>query len=152
MKTFKQFTESLWANIHKKRQRIKRGFGEKMRKKGEKGAPTPAQMQRAKGEGVQEDGHTQLAKTNARQKKEVERLKAKHNQQDQLAKVRDARTRPEETDLKMKGKKMGDHLDDMLKKHKRGEKIGVTALARLKARGLIPRADGTKKKGKLGKS
>ena len=36
--------ESLWANIHKKRQRIKQGSGEKMRKKGEKGAPTPAQM------------------------------------------------------------------------------------------------------------
>ena len=33
-------TESLWANIHKKRQRIKRGSGERMRKKGEKGAPT----------------------------------------------------------------------------------------------------------------
>ena len=44
------------------------------------------------------------------------------------------------SDLKMKGKKMGDHLDDMLKKYKRGEKIGFTALARLKARGLIPRA------------
>ena len=42
--------ESLWANIHKKRQRIKRGSGEKMRKKGEKGAPTPAQMKRAKSE------------------------------------------------------------------------------------------------------
>ena len=42
--------ESLWANIHKKRQRIKQGSGEKMRKKGEKGAPTPAQMKRAKGE------------------------------------------------------------------------------------------------------
>ena len=42
--------ESLWANIHKKRQRIKRGSGEKMRKKGEKGAPTAAQMKRAKGE------------------------------------------------------------------------------------------------------
>ena len=40
--------ESLWANIHKKRQRIKQGSGEKMRKKGDKGAPTPAQMQRAK--------------------------------------------------------------------------------------------------------
>jgi len=40
--------ESLWANIHKKRQRIKQGSGERMRKKGEKGAPTPAQMQRAK--------------------------------------------------------------------------------------------------------
>ena len=28
MKIFKQFTESLWANIHKKRQRIKKGSGE----------------------------------------------------------------------------------------------------------------------------
>jgi len=42
--------ESLWANIHKKRQRIKGGSGEKMRKKGEKGAPTPTQMKRAKSE------------------------------------------------------------------------------------------------------
>ena len=42
--------ESLWKNIHKKRQRIKRGSGEKMRKKGEKGAPTAAQMKRAKSE------------------------------------------------------------------------------------------------------
>ena len=50
MKTFKEFKESLWANIHKKRQRIKKGSGEKMRKKGEKGAPTPAQMKRAKEE------------------------------------------------------------------------------------------------------
>ena len=55
MKTFKQFTESLWANIHKKRQRIKRGSGERMRKKGEKGAPTAAQMKRAKGEEVELD-------------------------------------------------------------------------------------------------
>ena len=46
--------ESLWANIHKKRQRIKRGAGERMRKKGEKGAPTPAQMKRAKGESIDE--------------------------------------------------------------------------------------------------
>ena len=35
----------LWANIHKKRKE-----GRPMRKKGEKGAPTPAQMKRAKGE------------------------------------------------------------------------------------------------------
>ena len=31
---------SLYANIHKKRKRIKAGSGEKMRKKGAKGAPT----------------------------------------------------------------------------------------------------------------
>ena len=39
--------ESLWDNIHKKRARINAGSGEKMRKKGDKGAPTPAQMKRA---------------------------------------------------------------------------------------------------------
>ena len=38
----KPYTESLWANIHKKRRE-----GRPMRKKGEKGAPTPAQMKRA---------------------------------------------------------------------------------------------------------
>ena len=46
----KEKNESLWANIHKKRERIKRGSGERMRKPGEKGAPTPAQLKRAKGE------------------------------------------------------------------------------------------------------
>ena len=50
LKYKKMFGESLWANIHKKRQRIKQGSGEKMRKVGDKGAPTPAQMKRAKGE------------------------------------------------------------------------------------------------------
>ena len=48
-------SESLWANIHKKRERIKRGSGEKMRKVGDKGAPTPDQMKRAKGESVTEE-------------------------------------------------------------------------------------------------
>ena len=47
--------ESLWANIHKKRERIKQGSGEKMRKVGDKGAPTPDQMKRAKGESVTEE-------------------------------------------------------------------------------------------------
>ena len=45
-------TEGLWDNIRKKRERIKRGSGENMRKPGEKGAPTPAQIKRA-----QEDKH-----------------------------------------------------------------------------------------------
>ena len=53
-------SESLWANIHKKRQRIKRGSGEKMRKPGEKGAPTPAQLKRAKGEGYKNFSQFQL--------------------------------------------------------------------------------------------
>ena len=32
--------QGLWANIHAKRKRIAKGSGEKMRKKGSKGAPT----------------------------------------------------------------------------------------------------------------
>ena len=48
MKTFQEYLdESLWDNIHKKRERIKKGSGEKMRKKGADGAPTPDQMKRA---------------------------------------------------------------------------------------------------------
>ena len=43
----KKMRESLWANIKKKRDRIARGSGEKMRKKGDKGAPTPDQIRRA---------------------------------------------------------------------------------------------------------
>ena len=42
----------LWANIHAKRERIKRGSGERMRSPGEKGAPTPDQLKAAKGEAV----------------------------------------------------------------------------------------------------
>lgn len=38
----------LWANIHAKRQRIKAGSGERMRKPGEKGAPTPGALKLAK--------------------------------------------------------------------------------------------------------
>ena len=38
----------LWDNIRAKRQRIKNGSGERMRKVGSKGAPTPSQLQGAK--------------------------------------------------------------------------------------------------------
>jgi len=39
--------ESLWDNIRKKKARIAKGSGEKMRSKGDKGAPTPNQIKRA---------------------------------------------------------------------------------------------------------
>ena len=39
---------SLYANIHKKRKRIAAGSGEKMRKKGAKGAPTAINFRQAK--------------------------------------------------------------------------------------------------------
>ena len=40
--------QGLWANIHAKRQRIKAGSGERMRKPGEKGAPTTKELRLAK--------------------------------------------------------------------------------------------------------
>ena len=92
-KKTKEKNESLWANIHKKRQRIKKGSGEKMRKKGEKGAPTSAQMKRAKEEVEEEAPDT----------------------------------------------------SDAMKRYKSG-KAGFTDIAHLKAKGLIKRSDGTKKK------
>ena len=44
----KMARRGLWANIHAKRKRIKAGSGEKMRKKGAKGAPTAAQIKKAR--------------------------------------------------------------------------------------------------------
>ena len=38
----------LYANIHKKRERIRKGSGEKMRKSGSKGSPTNAAFRKAK--------------------------------------------------------------------------------------------------------
>ena len=42
--------EGLWDNIRKKKARIAKGSGERMRKKGEKGAPTPDQIKKAQEE------------------------------------------------------------------------------------------------------
>jgi|TARA_B100001142_G_C14252611_1_gene623808 hypothetical protein len=39
--------KGLYANIHAKKKRIAAGSGEKMRKKGSKGAPTDKQFKRA---------------------------------------------------------------------------------------------------------
>ena len=46
---------------------------------------------------------------------------------------------------------MKGHLQRALAKHRAGKPLGATEKARLKARGLIARADGTVRKGKLGK-
>tara|TARA_Y100001937_G_scaffold28438_1_gene41004 strand:+ start:119 stop:292 length:174 start_codon:yes stop_codon:yes gene_type:complete len=53
--------------------------------------------------------------------------------------------------LRFRTRTMSAHLKKMLAKHRRGEKIGATAMARLKARGLIKRKSGKKKRGRLGK-
>jgi hypothetical protein len=38
----------LYANIHKKRERIRKGSGERMRKPGSKGAPTASAFRKSK--------------------------------------------------------------------------------------------------------
>ena len=141
MKNFDEFYESLWANIHKKRQRIKQGSGEKMRKKGQKGAPTPAQMQRAKGEGVQEDDHTAKAKIDKAQKRELDTIRRKHDSQDDKAIKQDAINKGRSTRVEN-----APSLAVLKKKIKSGTKLGSTETSSAKARGLIPRADGTKRK------
>ena len=40
--------KGLWDHIHEKRKRIKAGSGERMRKKGEKGAPTEKAIKASK--------------------------------------------------------------------------------------------------------
>lgn len=133
MKYFEEFYESLWANIHKKRQRIKQGSGEKMRKKGEKGAPTPAQMDRAKGEGVNLDRENErIAREKAADKKKFMDRRQRAKQQDRQI----TQTQQEEAPS----------LAVLKKKIKSGTKLGSTETSSAKARGLIPRADGTKRK------
>ena len=66
--------EGLWDNIHKKRERIKRGSGERMRKKGEKGAPTAAAIDKAKAGKTQGSTSEALKPT---QKPMLKRVKAR---------------------------------------------------------------------------
>ena len=89
---------SLWKNIHKKRERIKRGSGEKMRKPGTKGAPKASDFKTARGESRTFKQWLEAAPNTA----------------------------------------------DAMKRYKAG-KAGFTDKAHLKAKGMIPRADGTKK-------
>lgn len=63
MITFKEYLEEgkrgLWDNIHAKRERIKNGSGERMRKPGSKGAPTDADF-KAAAESVELEDENQL--------------------------------------------------------------------------------------------
>ena len=154
MKSFDEFYESLWANIHKKRQRIKRGSGERMRKKGEKGAPTPAQMARAK-----ETSESELADVIARQKASndafaqqkanAKRIDDRNKQREQEKKEREKQQRQQQRDREQQNNSYMENAPSLAvlkKKIKSGTKLGSTETASAKARGLIPRADGTKRK------
>ena len=139
MKTFGELYESLWANIHKKRQRIKRGSGEKMRKKGEKGAPTAKQMARAKA--ASEDAHTPLDRVKDAHAREKQQDKNRRDRELDRARLQPARQKNTQTTVEN-----APSLAVLKKKIKSGTKLGSTETSSAKARGLIPRADGTKRK------
>ena len=65
--------EGLWDNIRKKKARIARGSGERMRKKGEKGAPTADQIKRA------QDESYEIGKDYADHTKEIDPYSAPQN-------------------------------------------------------------------------
>ena len=121
--------KGLWANIHAKRKR-----GERMRKKGEKGAPTPAQMAKAKA--ASEDNHTPLDRIKADHKREREADAIRRDRELDRARLATAR--------QMNTEKTPD-TSDAMKRYKAG-KAGFTDIAHLKAKGLIKRSDGTKRK------
>ena len=139
MKTFGELYESLWANIHKKRQRIKRGSGERMRKKGEKGAPTAKQMARAKA--ASEDAHTPLDRVKDAHAREKQQDKNRRDRELDRARLQTARQKNTQTTVEN-----APSLAVLKKKIKSGTKLGSTETASAKARGLILRADGTKRK------
>ena len=85
-----------------------------------------------------EDGHTAVEKTNTPQKRELDRLKIKHDREDDRARTQDTARKNQQTEAPS--------LAVLKKKIKSGTKLGSTETASAKARGLIPRADGTKRK------
>ena len=146
MKTFLELYDELnekpkglYYNINKKRKE-----GRKMRKKGEKGAPKASDFERAAQtakESVKEDDHTAVAKVKSDIKDRKEKNKRDDDQRLDRARTQDtARTN---TQTRVEN---APSLAVLKKKIKSGTKLGSTETASAKARGLIPRADGTKRK------
>ena len=158
MKTFLELYDELnekpkglYYNINKKRKE-----GRKMRKKGEKGAPKASDFERA----------AQTAKENVQEgPEEDEAREAKRralrgfDSRIQSAKQRDMQNRQSEIEKQQRRKEQekarkeretqteeAPSLAVLKKKIKSGTKLGSTETASAKARGLIPRADGTKRK------
>ena len=158
MKTFLELYDELnekpkglYYNINKKRKE-----GRKIRKKGEKGAPKASDFERA----------AQTAKENVQEgPEEDEAREAKRralrgfDSRIQSAKQRDMRNRQSEIEKQQRRKEQekerkeretqteeAPSLAVLKKKIKSGTKLGSTETASAKARGLIPRADGTKRK------
>ena len=146
MKTFLELYDELnekpkglYYYINKKRKE-----GRKMRKKGEKGAPKASDFERAAQtakENVKEDGHTAVAKVKSDIKDRKEKNKRDDDQRLDRARIQDTARTNIQTRVEN-----APSLAVLKKKIKSGTKLGSTETASAKARGLIPRADGTKRK------
>ena len=146
MKTFLELYDELnekpkglYYYINKKRKE-----GRKMRKKGEKGAPKGSDFERAAQtakESVQEDDHTAVAKVKSDIKDRKEKNKRDDDQRLDRARTQDTARTNIQTRVEN-----APSLAVLKKKIKSGTKLGSTETASAKARGLIPRADGTKRK------
>ena len=143
MKTFLELYDELnekpkglYYNINKKRKE-----GRAMRKKGAKGAPKASDFERAAQtakENVKEDGHTAVAKVKNAIKDRKTNNKEKDDQALDRARTQDTARKNIQTEAPS--------LAVLKKKIKSGTKLGSTETSSAKARGLIPRADGTKRK------
>ena len=146
MKTFLELYDELnekpkglYYYINKKRKE-----GRKMRKKGEKGAPKASDFERAAQtakESVKEDRHTAVAKVKSDIKDRKEKNKRDDDQRLDRARTQDTARTNIQTRVEN-----APSLAVLKKKIKSGTKLGSTETASAKARGLIPRADGTKRK------
>ena len=146
MKTFLELYDELnekpkglYYYINKKRKE-----GRKMRKKGEKGAPKASDFERAAQtakESVKEEGHTAVAKVKSDIKDRKEKNKRDDDQRLDRARTQDTARTNIQTRVEN-----APSLAVLKKKIKSGTKLGSTETASAKARGLIPRADGTKRK------
>ena len=143
MKTFLEFYDELnekpkglYYNINKKRKE-----GRKMRKKGEKGAPKAGDFERAAQTAKSEDAHTPIDRVKDAHAREKQQDKNRRDRELDRARLQTARQKNTQTTVEN-----APSLAVLKKKIKSGTKLGSTETASAKARGLIPRADGTKRK------
>ena len=141
MKTFLELYDELnekpkglYYNINKKRKE-----GRKMRKKGEKGAPKAGDFERA-AQTAKEDAHTPLDRVKDAHAREKQQDKNRRDRELDRARLQTARQKNTQTQVEAPS------LAVLKKKIKSGTKLGSTETSSAKARGLIPRADGTKRK------
>ena len=86
-----------------------------------------------------EDAHTAVAKVRTDHKREKERNRLQRDRELDRARAQDVARRNQQTEN-------APSLAVLKMKIKSGTKLGSTETASAKARGLIPRADGTKRK------